>query len=302
MEEGALMDEETRDRYIEAGRIAAQALEFGRGLVKPGVRILDVAERVEARIVELGGSPAFPVNISFDGTAAHYTPAPDDETLFDDQVVKLDVGAHVDGCVGGDTAMTIDLSGKYSDLVKASREALEAAMKVVQVGVTLGEIGREIEQAIGSYGFRPVRNLSGHGIGEWSVHGPPSIPNVDTGDDTALEKGMTVAIEPFASTGAGVVHDKGNPFIHSVTGRKPVRNIVTRQVLKRISGYNGLPFATRWLTKEFPMFKVNVAMKDLDQLGILKSYAPLVDKDNGIISQAEHSFYIDDKVVVMTRL
>ena len=191
------MEEGTLNKYLEAGRIAGEAREFGRALVKPGMKILDIAEQIEAKIVKLGGQPAFPVNISFNDTAAHYTPAPNEETVLSDQIVKLDVGAHVDGFVGGDTAVTIDLSGKYTDLVKASREALNAALKVVQVGTTLGQIGKEIEDAITSFGFKPVRNLSGHGIGEWSVHESPSIPNIDTGDDTELEDGMTIAIEPL---------------------------------------------------------------------------------------------------------
>ncbi len=296
------MEEEILNRYVKAGRIAAQALDFGKGLVKPGAKLLDVAEQVEARIVELGGQPAFPVNISFDDTAAHYTPTPDDTSVFDDQVVKLDVGVHVDGCVGGDTAATIDLSGKYADLVKAGREALAAATKVLQVGVTLGEIGREIEQAITSFGYNPVRNLSGHGIGEWTVHTGYSIPNYDSGDKTEIEDGMTIAIEPFASTGVGLIQEKGLPYIHSMTGRKPVRNIVTRQVMKQVSNYRQLPFATRWLTENFPQFKVNVALKDLDQAGILRSYPPLVERENGIISQSENSFYVGDKVIVLTKL
>ncbi|MBW2965388.1 M24 family metallopeptidase, partial [Candidatus Woesearchaeota archaeon] len=167
---------------------------------------------------------------------------------------------------------------------------------------TLGEIGKEIEDAIQSFGYQPVRNLSGHGIGEWSVHESPSIPNYDTEDDSHLEEGMTIAIEPFASTGVGLIHDKGIPNIHSITGRKPVRNIVTRQVVQKLSRFNGLPFAARWLTKDIPVFKVNFAMKELDQLGILKSYPPLVERQGGFISQAEHSLYIGDKVIVMTKL
>ncbi|MFC1741658.1 type II methionyl aminopeptidase [Nanoarchaeota archaeon] len=296
------MEEETLNSYIEAGKIAAQARDFGKDLMKPGASILKIAEQVEDRIRELGGQPAFPVNISFNETAAHYTPTPKDETTLSDQLIKLDVGVHVDGCVGGDTAVTIDLSGKYTDLVKASRDALNAALKVVQIGTTLGQIGKEIEDAITSFGFQPVRNLSGHGIGEWSVHNPPSIPNYDTKDDTPLEEGMTIAIEPFASTGVGLIQDKGIPYIHSIIGKKPTRNMVTRQVLKKLNEYQTLPFATRWLTKEFPAFKVNFALRELEQLDILKSYPPLVEREGGFISQAEHSVYVGDKVIIMTKL
>lgn len=296
------MDDSTLQKYIKAGKIAAEALEYGRGLIKPGVKLIDVAEQVEAKIVSLGGQPAFPVNISFNDTAAHYTPSPDDKTVFNDEVVKLDVGVHVDGCVGGDTAATIDLSGKYTDLVKASQEALHAALKVIQVGTTLGEIGKEIESTIESFGYKPVRNLSGHGIGEWRVHDSPSIPNYDTEDDTALEDGMTIAIEPFATTGVGLIQDKGIPYIHSMIGKKPIRNQGTREIMKTIDTYNNLPFANRWLTKKFPLFKVNFALRELNQLEILHSYPPLVERSNGMVSQAEHSVYVGDKVIVLTKL
>jgi len=297
------METETLNKYVKAGRIAAEALEFGKGLVKPGAGLLDVAEKIEGKIVSLGGLPAFPVNISFNEVAAHCTPSPGDTTVFKDEVVKLDVGVHVDGFVGGDTAVTIDLSGKYSDLVKASRAALDAAIKVAQVGTTLGQIGKEIESTITSFGFKPVKNLSGHAIGEWTIHDSPSIPNYDNKEDTVLEEGMTIAIEPFASTGVGLIQDKGIPHIHSIIGSKPVRNIVTRQVVSMINEYNGLPFANRWLTKKFPLFKVSYALKELNQLDILHSYPPLVERSAGsFISQAEHSLYIGDKVIVLTKL
>lgn len=297
------MEEETLNNYLLAGKIAGQALDFGVSLIKPGAKIIDVADHIEKKIAELGGGTAFPVNISFDNVAAHDTAMPNDERVFDKQVVKLDVGVHVNGCVGGDTARTVDLSGSYSDLVKASQDALAAALKKVQIGITLGEIGKEIQQAIESYGYKPVRNLSGHGIGEWSVHQFPSVPNYDSGDDTELEDGMTIAIEPFASTGVGLIGEKGIPYIHSFTDMKPCRNVVVRQVLKELDKYGSLPWTNRWLTRKFPAFKVNYALKEFNQLEILKSYPPLVEKQEGaFISQAEHSLFVGDKVIVMTKI
>ena len=190
------MDKEILAKYKKAGRIAAEALGYGKSLIKKGAHILDVTEKITAKIKDLGGELGFPVNISMDDQAAHNTAKINDDFKFDNEIVKLDVGVHIDGFIG-DTACTIDLSGEHPELVKASEEALANAIKIIKPGVTLGEIGKVIEQAITKYELQPVRNLSGHGLDEFMNHAAPQIPNFDTGDKTKLEKGQVIAIEYF---------------------------------------------------------------------------------------------------------
>ncbi|MEK6916550.1 MAG: M24 family metallopeptidase, partial [Nanoarchaeota archaeon] len=149
--------------------------------------------------------------------------------------------------------------------------------------------GRAIQDTITTYGFAPIRNLSGHGLNQYVYHDSPSIPNFDTGDKTTLEKGQVIAIEPFASTGSGVIFESSNANIFSIRHKKPVRNMITRQVLKEIETFRNMPFTTRWLTKKFPEPKVNFALRDLIQHGILNSYPPLPDTNGGLVSQAEHT-------------
>lgn len=285
--------------WKKAGQIAAQALEYGKGLIKPGARLLEVSELVEKKIEELGGKPAFPAQISCDHIAAHYCAEPDDPIVFDKQVACLDVGAHVNGAIG-DNAATVDLSGEWTDLVKASREALDAALKVCQIGTALGDIGKAIHEVITSYGFSPIKNLSGHGLARFNVHDKPTIPNYDNGNKTELEKGMIIAIEPFATNGMGMIYETDRANIFAVANKKPVRNPTTRKVLKEIETYEGLPFTTRWLAKKFPLGSVNLALRDLMNHKIIRDYPPLPDKAKGIVTQAEHSLLIDDKVVILT--
>jgi methionyl aminopeptidase len=302
------MNQEDIEKLKQAGKIAAQVLEYGKNLIKKDAFLLNVVEKTEEKIFELGAKPAFPVQISCNHIAAHYCPEEeahycpeeDDKTVFSDQVVCLDVGVHVDGFIG-DNAVTVDLSGKNEDLVKASREALENAIKTIKVGVTLAEIGKTIQQTIQKYGFAPVRNLSGHGLGKYEQHTKPSIPNFDNKDNTKIEPGMVFAVEPFASIGAGIVHDSGTATVFTLENKKPVRNVITRQVLKEIESYNNLPFTTRWLTKKFGA-KAKFAFREMEQLGMLHSYAPLADKDKGLVSQAEHSVLVDEdgKVIILT--
>ena len=296
------MDSQTKQNFITAGKISAEALEYGKSLIKKGNFLLDATEKIEKKIFELGGKPAFPVQISCDEIAAHFCPVQDDTTIFENQVVCLDLGVHVNGAIG-DNAYTIDLSEKYSDLLAAAQKALEEALKIVAVGTELREIGKTIHDTIKSYGFNPVRNLSGHGLGLYDIHTNPTLPNFDNGDKTKLTNNMTFAIEPFATTGAGVVGEKGHPTVFMIQNKKPVRSPITREVLKEIESYEGLPFAERWLTKKFGA-KANFALRELTQLGVIHQFPPLVETSKGIVAQAEHSILIDEngEVIVTTKI
>ena len=283
------------EQYRKAGKIASQAREFGIGLIKVGASLSDVTEKIEQKILSLGGNLAFPAQISMNEIAAHYCATPDDKTEFrEGDLVKLDIGVHVDGYVA-DTAVTVDLSKdrKNEKLVNAAKEALDSAIKAVKPGVTAREIGKVIQAAIAKHGFAPVRNLGGHGVGQFIVHGPPSIPNYDNGDRTEIEEGMVFAIEPFASTGAGIVYERENANVFMLTGKKSARNMITRQVLKEIDEFEGLPFTERWLVRKgLSIPKINFALKEIENLGILKKFPPLPDKGKGLVSQAEHTVIV----------
>lgn len=292
------MDKETLDKFIKAGNIASEAREFGKSKIVVGAKLIDVCDEVEKKIFELGGIPAFPAQISLNNIAAHYCPEPDDGTIFKmGDLAKLDIGVHIDGFVA-DTAVTVDL-GDNKALVDASKNALDAALKLARPGVKTSEIGKAIHAEITKLGFSPIRNLSGHGVGKFIIHGAPSIPNYDTGDNILLEEDMVIAIEPFASKGIGMIHETDNANIFMVVQKKPVRSMITREVLKEIQTYQGLPFTTRWLTKKFPLLKVRLALREMLTLGMIRPFSPLPDK--GLVSQHEHTVIVKDVPIVITR-
>ena len=292
------MESEIEQKYIQAGKIASEAREYGKNLIIVGASFLEVSDKIEAKIYELGGVPAFPAQISFNNTAAHNCAEPNDKTLFQKgDICKLDIGVHIEGYVA-DTACTIDLSGENQSLVDASKNALESALKLVKPGAKLSDIGKVIHEEITKLGFAPIKNLSGHGVGKFIIHGPPQVPNYDTKEDRVLEDGMVIAIEPFASKGVGMIHETDHSNIFMVVNKKPVRSMITREVLKQILTYQGLPFTTRWLTKNFPEFKVRFALKDLLTLGVIKDFPPLPDK--GLVSQAEHTVIVKDVPIITT--
>ncbi len=292
------MDEGVLLKYREAGRIANAALNLGRELIKPGLCMLDAVNKIEEFIFNEGGFPAFPPQISLNSVAAHF--CPEESYIFKEgDLAKLDVGVSVDGYIA-DNAMTVDL-GDNKALVDASREALNEALKLVRPGVKIGDIGARIQEVITSRGFSPVRNLSGHGLARFEVHSSPSIPNTIVEGDAVLEEGMVIAIEPFASNGAGVVYESGKGSIFSLIAKKPLRRPDSRKVLAEIEKYNGMPFSSTALFKVFGKPKVLFALREMRQLGMLREHPPLVDKDKGLVSQAEHSVIVLDEPIVYTR-
>lgn len=295
------MDQEILDKYLKAGKIAKECLQYGASLIKPGIAVLEVCDKVEEKILAMGGRIAFPAQISINEIAAHFCPAEDDTTVFQQgDVACIDIGVHIDGFVA-DTATTVDL-GDNKELVQASREALNSVLEVIKPGITLSEVGTRIHKAISARGFSPVKNLSGHGLDHYIVHTSPSIPNFDTSNNSLLEEGMVFAIEPFASAGAGKIFESSNPTVFMMIQKKPVRSPYARALLKDIESYNGLPFTERWLTRKHGLAKTRFGLKELVKYDVIKEYPPLIDVDRGLVSQAEHSILLDKgKAIIYTQ-
>lgn len=286
--------------WIKAGEIASKVREFSKTIIKPGARLIDVADQIELKIRELGAISAFPVNLSHDSFAAHCTPISEDETVLDKQLLKVDIGVCYNGAIG-DTAYTVDFSGNHAKLVEASKKAVENALKILKIGTTLGEIGKVIEDTITGYGFQPIRNLSGHGLDLFKIHTAPTVPNYDTKDNTMLEKGMIIAIEPFATTGGGRIRDTTHAEIFMKISDKPIRDVFARTVFEEIKTFEGLPFSRRALAKKFPLPRLNLALRQLILNGNLQEYPPLQEVNQGMVSQHEHTLLIEDEVIVLTK-
>ncbi len=283
--------------WIKAGEIAGEVREFGKKLIKPGVSHKEVTEKIEAKIVELGGEPAFPAQMSLNEVAAHYTALFNKDFEFKEgDLVKLDVGVHVNGAIG-DTAVTVDL-GENVKLAKASQNALKAALEIIKPGVSLSEIGKIIHSEISKLGFKPIKNLGGHGLEKYQIHTNPTVPNFDNEDDTKLKKGQIVAIEPFASTGSGLVTE-GNPSeIYQVSHLKNLRNPNGRNILRFVTEkYKTLPFAKRQLLTKFNKLQIATGLLALKKEGILHEFGTLPEKvKDSMVSQAEHTVIVGEKV------
>lgn len=287
------------------GKVSYEALLHGKSLVKHGAKLLDVASAIESYIMGKGFGLAFPVNISINENAAHYTPTFDDASVIPEKgIVKLDVGARK-GHYLGDCALTVDLSGNHGKLVEASQTALDTAISMVKAGRKVNEIGREIEKIAKAAGYAPIRNLGGHGIEQHELHADVFIPNYDNGDTTELEEGQVIAIEPFITNGEGLVVEGDSVEIFQKTGEAAVRSMDTRSVSVYINeNYLTYPFASRWLhkgMKGMSDFTIRKALAELSYADALETFPVLVERKKGMVAQSEKEMIVEkDSCAVIT--
>ncbi|ELZ28142.1 methionine aminopeptidase [Halosimplex carlsbadense 2-9-1] len=291
------LDAEQYEQCREAGEILAQVRDEAAERCEVGTGYLEISEWAEERIRELGGEPAFPVNVSVDEEAAHGAAGPDDDREIGEDLVKLDIGVHIDGWLA-DTAVTVDLAGE-SELTEASAEALDAALDVVEPGVETGEIGAVIGETIEGYGYNPVVNLTGHGLGHWEQHTTPNVPNRAVEQSAELEVGDVVAIEPFATDGGGKVQEGNQEEIFALEREGSVRDRTARKALEQITDeFRTLPFAARWLDVRRP----KMALRRLQRQDIVHGYPVLKEDEGRMVSQKEHTIIVtEDGCEVTTR-
>jgi len=287
---------EPLDALRKAGVIAAKVRDTVVQEIEPGVKVLDICDRAEEMIRELGGGIAFPTNVDVNSVAAHYVSPVDDVTLVPERsLVKLDVGVHVEGYIA-DTATTACLDPSLSYLVEAAKAGLDAAIKTIRPGVRASDVGAAIEQAIKARGAKPIRNLTGHKLARYVVHAGASIPNVASHDHHVIQEGDVYAIEPFAvpNDADGLVTDGPPSNIYRVLKKHSLKGAAKRMMKHIQAEHRTLPFASRWVLRRFPGQEGVSAFRELLDSKCIMSYPQLVERTRAMVAQAEHSVILTD--------
>jgi methionyl aminopeptidase len=295
-------DTEERERiesYKHAGEIAKKIKTFIKPKIKTGARLLDLINETEDKIIELGGKPGFPVNISINHVAAHYTSPPDDNSVIQEgDVVKFDFGVHIDG-YSVDCAFTISFNDDPSlkDIRKASEEAVKKAISKIKPGTMTNDLGAEIEKTVKSFGFKPIINLTGHKLEQWDIHSGKSIPCTETPTGEKIEEGEVYAVEVFASNGEGMVHAQNNAYIYSLNlavKRIPLRAKSAKRILGYVSKeWKTLPFSKLQIFRQFP--KASFGLIELIRSGKLTEYNVLSERKGFYVSQNEETVLVTEK-------
>jgi methionyl aminopeptidase len=295
-------DVSPEEKYRQAGKIAKQVREEILPQIKIGARAYDLCEATEARILELGGGLAFPTNISINEVAAHYSsPEQDDTTIQDGDIVKFDLGVHIDGYIA-DTAVTVNFNPELERLVEASQEALNKALVLIRPKTNSKDLGKIIENTIKGYGYRPIRDLSGHQLDEYLLHGSKSLPNIAVPHGSILEEGEAYALETFATTGSGSVHETGQHYIFSLNPtRIALRNRGAREILRLVAReFKTLPFSRRYIAKHVSKLSLALGLRELTTKNVFHQYSVLADIKGSRVAQTEHTFLVTKDGIEIT--
>ncbi len=292
-----MISDEALECYRKAGRIVAHLRKLVPELVREGVKLVDICEKVESTIVQLGGRPAFPCNVGVNEIAAHYTsPSGDTSRVPNGSIVKVDFGVHIDGFIA-DSAVTVSLSPKLSPMAWTAEEALRKALEIVRAGVRVSEVGALIQATIERRGFKPIRNLTGHLIERYTVHTGEAIPNVGSVAGGKLKAGQICALEPFVTSKSakGEVKDEDRAYIFRFSKRKGCDTEEGKRLIAYIEReFKTLPFARRWLARLDWLGKPDAAFADLIKSKCVSGYPVLVERSGEPVAQAEHTVLITE--------
>ncbi|KAL2171941.1 hypothetical protein VTG60DRAFT_1000 [Thermothelomyces hinnuleus] len=302
--------------YRHAAEAHRQARQWAQKNIKPGQTLTEIANGIEDAVRALVGHQGleegdaliagmgFPTGLSINHCAAHYTPnAGNKMVLQEDDVMKVDIGVHVNGKIV-DSAFTLAFNPRYDPLLEAVKAATNEGIKEAGIDARLGEIGGAIQEVMESYEVeingttypvKSIRNLNGHTILPYSIHGTKSVPIVKSNDTTKMEEGDVFAIETFGSTGNGYVHEEGEVSHYAkrtdapkvdlrLSSAKSLLNVITKN-------FGTLPWCRRYLDR-LGQEKYLLGLNNLVANGIVESYPPLVDKKGSYTAQFEHTILI----------
>ncbi|WP_455644924.1 M24 family metallopeptidase [Methanosphaera sp.] len=319
------------DEYIKAGQIASKVRKSATKRITSGMKVIDLIEWVEEEIRKNGAGLAFPCNISINDITSHYTSPPSDDTVFcNGDIVKIDLGTHVDGYIA-DTAVTVIVEGdnieidnntsmpgrldngnpevttsdleERVELIEAARNALECAISIIRDGITLSDISSQLEETIINQGFNPISDLTGHSLARYNLHSGLQIPPVSTGDTHTLHEGDVVAIEPFVTSGVGLVETLPQHYIYSYLRERPFGESEASKLLKHIQENNlHFPFAKRYFLDLYDEDKLNHVMHPLITSRAIFPYKLLKEASGAMNAQCEHTIIVEKEGCIVTTL
>ncbi|TPX57139.1 hypothetical protein PhCBS80983_g04028 [Powellomyces hirtus] len=275
-----LSDPSVVTKYTTGADIANAVIKQLLPLVVVGARIIDVCSQGDAMIlaetskVHKKGERgiARPTCLCVNNLVRNSTPVDDNEavTLKDGDLVKIDLGVHIDGYISALAHTTIvtsnpssPISGPQADVVCAAHYASIAALNLLTPGVSSEEITQAVTGIAAHFNCTPVHSTFSRQVKRFLLNGGNSIANStepEHADAAAaesytpfeVEAGDAYVLDIVLSTGSGQVKDihqqRPNVITRDVNRFYNLKHQSSRKTLSAVaSTFSVFPFPTRSL-------------------------------------------------------
>lgn len=139
--------------------------------------------------------------------------------------------------------------------------------------------------------IKSVRNITGHNILRYKIHGEKQVPFVKTRTNQRMEEGDVFAIETFGTTGKAFLRDDVGVYGYGRNEHASAAGLhyaSARSLLRTIDeNFGTLPFSRSYLER-LGVKNYHLGMRSLVSNDIVECYRPLVDVPGSYVAQFEH--------------
>ncbi|KNC21209.1 hypothetical protein FF38_10989 [Lucilia cuprina] len=314
-EEKTIAEDLVVTKYKLAGEIVNRTLKAVIDLCVAGGSVRDICTKSDALITEetskvykkekeLKKGIAFPTCLSVNNCVCHFSPSKNDpdHVLKDGDVVKIDMGAHIDGfiAVAAHTVVvgaTADkkVTGRQADVILAAYWAVQAALRLLKAGNNNYAITDAVQQISESYKCKPIEGMLSHELKQFKIDGEktiiqnPSEAQRKEHEKCNFETHEVYAIDVIVSTGEGIGREKDTKVsIYKKTDENYMLKLKTsRALLAEVkTKYGNMPFNIRGFDEET---KARMGVVECVSHKMIEPFQVLYEKPSEYVAQFKHT-------------
>uniref|UniRef100_A0A8C6LT34 Proliferation-associated 2G4, a n=1 Tax=Nothobranchius furzeri TaxID=105023 RepID=A0A8C6LT34_NOTFU len=299
-------------KYKMGGDIANRKLRKIIEAAKPGVSVLSLCEVGDAYIMAETGKVfkkekdmkkgiAFPTSVSVNNCVCHFSPLKSDPdyTLKDGDLVKIDLGVHVDGFIANVAYSFVvgaskenPITGRKADVIKAAYLCAEAALRLVKPGNQNTQVTEAWNKIAHSFKCSPVEGMLSHQLKQHVIDGEKTIIQNPTDqqrkdhEKAEFEVHEVYAVDVLISTGEGKARDSG--LRTTIYKRDPSKQYGLKMKTSRTffseveRRFDAMPFTLRAFEDE-P--KARLGVVECAKHELLQPFSVLHEKEGEFVAQ-----------------
>lgn len=311
-QEQTIADDLVVTKYKMGADIANLALKTVIDAAKPGVSVLSLCEKGDAFIAaetgkvfkkekEIKKGIAFPTCVSVNNCVCHFSPIKSDPdyTLKDGDLVKIDVGVHVDGFISNvahsfvvGATKDAPVTGRKADVIKAAHLCAEAALRLVKPGNQNSQVTEAWNKIAQSFKCMPIEGMLSHQLKQHVIDGEKTIIQNPTDqqrkdhEKAEFEVHEVYAVDVLVSTGEGKARDSGQRT--TVYKRDPSKQYGLKMKTSRMffseveRRFDAMPFTLRAFEDES---KARLGVVECAKHELLQPFSVLHEKEGEHVAQ-----------------